>query len=44
MAIKQEAAWVRSRAKTAIVQLALWGLLPAKVAEWIIRRGGLRDA
>ena len=32
-----------SRLKAAIVNLALWGLLPMAVAEWIIHRGGLRD-
>ena len=32
----------RQRAKRAIVALALWGLVPVKLAEWIIRRGGLR--
>lgn len=29
--------------KAVIVRLALWGVLPVKLAEWIIRRGGLRD-
>jgi hypothetical protein len=29
--------------KAAIVRLALCGLLPFKVAEWLIHRGGLRD-
>ena len=28
----------RSRIKSAIVRLALWGLLTVKLAEWIIRR------
>jgi hypothetical protein len=31
-----------SRIKAAIVRLALWGVLPVSVAEWIIQRGGLR--
>lgn len=33
---------IRSRIKAAIVRLALWGLLPPKLAEWLIQRGGLR--
>lgn len=28
--------------KAAIVRLALWGLLPVRLAEWLIQRGGLR--
>ncbi len=32
------------RIKAAIVTLALWGWVPVKVAEWLIRHGGLRDA
>lgn len=33
-----------SRLKAAIVRLALWGVLPVSLAEWLIRIGGLRDA
>lgn len=33
---------IRPRVKAAIVWLALWGVLPFKAAEWLIRRGGLR--
>ncbi len=33
---------VRQRAKRLIVALALWGLLPVLVAEWLIKHGGLR--
>jgi hypothetical protein len=33
---------IRPRAKAVIVRLALWGVLSVKVAEWLIRRGGLR--
>jgi len=29
--------------KAAIVTLALWGLLPVAVADWLINLGGLRD-
>ena len=29
------------RAKAIIITLALWGLIPVAVADWIIRRGGL---
>ncbi len=32
------------RIKAAIVTLALWGWVSVKVAEWLIRHGGLRDA
>ena len=35
---------LRSRIKALIVGAACWGILPVKLAEWIIRRGGLRDA
>lgn len=33
---------IRPRIKAAIVRLALWGLLPVRLAEWLIQRGGLR--
>jgi hypothetical protein len=33
---------IRPRAKAVIVRLALWGVLPVKMAEWLIRRWGLR--
>lgn len=33
---------IRPRIKAGIVRLALWGLLPVKLAEWLIQRGGLR--
>ncbi|MEJ1382028.1 MAG: hypothetical protein RPU52_06260 [Candidatus Sedimenticola sp. (ex Thyasira tokunagai)] len=33
-----------ARIKAAIVTLALWGLLPVAVVDWIIHRGGLCDA
>lgn len=33
---------LRPHIKAAIVRLALWGVLPAAVAEWLIQRGGLR--
>lgn len=32
-----------ARIKAAIVTLALWGLLPVTVADWLIYLGGLRD-
>ncbi len=35
---------IRTRIKAGIVRLALWGLLPIPVADWIIQHGGLRDA
>jgi hypothetical protein len=34
----------RVRAKSLIVRAALWGVLPGEIADWLIRRGGLRDA
>lgn len=35
---------IRSQLKAAIVALALWGLLPAGLATWLIQRGGLKNA
>ncbi len=35
---------IRSAAKGTIVTLALHGLLPYRLAGWLIQRGGLRDA
>lgn len=32
-----------ARIKAVIVALALWGLLPVAVADWLINLGGLRD-
>jgi hypothetical protein len=32
-----------ARIKAVIVKLALWGLLPVTVADWLIHWGGLRD-
>jgi len=32
-----------SRIKTLIVSLAVWDLIPYRVADWLIRRGGLRN-
>jgi hypothetical protein len=33
---------VRRWTKSSIIKLALWGLLPIKLANWLIQRGGLR--
>ena len=33
---------LRSRIKAIIINLALWGLIPAALATWLIQRGGLR--
>lgn len=33
---------IRRRIKAAIVRLALWGVLPVAVAEWLIHRGVMR--
>lgn len=32
----------KARIKAIIVGAACWGVLPVKLAEWLIRRGGLR--
>ena len=32
-----------ARIKAIIFALALWGLLPVAVADWLINLGGLRD-
>ena len=34
----------RGACKSAVLTLALWGLLPYRAAEWIIRRFRLRGA
>lgn len=33
-----------AKVKNIIVQCALWGLIPASFATWLIQRGGLKDA
>ena len=35
---------IRATVKTVIVRLALWGLPPAGVAQWLINILGLRGA
>lgn len=35
---------IKTRLKALIVGAACWGLLPVKLADWIICRGGMRDA
>ena len=35
---------LKQRTKALIVGLALWGLLPIKAADWLIQRGGMRNA
>jgi hypothetical protein len=35
---------IRASVKALIVRLALWGVIPARLATWLIRVGGLRDA
>lgn len=35
---------IHSGIKAAIVRLAVWGLVPAGFAAWLIQRGGLKDA
>jgi len=35
---------IASRIKATVVTLALWGILPIRLADWIINQGGLHDA
>ena len=35
---------IHSSIKVTIVRLAVWGLIPASFATWLIQRGGLEDA
>jgi len=35
---------IHSGIKAAIVRLAVWGVIPASFATWLIQRGGLKDA
>lgn len=35
---------MRTDIKRVIVRLAVWGLIPADFATWLIQRGGLNDA
>lgn len=35
---------MRTHIKRVIVRLAVWGLIPADFATWLIHRGGLNDA
>lgn len=35
---------IRSRLKGLIVRLALWGILPVGLAQWLVQHGGMRDA
>lgn len=32
----------RGAIKAAIVTLAVWGVIPARLASWLIQRGGLK--
>lgn len=41
---KQNPSRIRSSIKVVVVRLALWGLIPANLASWMIQRRGLRDA
>jgi hypothetical protein len=34
---------IASRVKALVVTLALWRVLPVRLAEWIIIKGGLRN-
>ncbi len=35
---------IKAAIKAAIVRLAVWGVIPAGFATWLIQRGGLKDA
>lgn len=36
--------YIRSAVKTLIVNLALWRVIPGRLATWLIQRGGLKHA
>jgi hypothetical protein len=40
----RNATLIRGSLKAAIVRLAVWGLIPARFASWLIQCGGLNDA
>jgi hypothetical protein len=40
----EKGAAMKAQFKAMIVRLALWGLIPAGFATWLIKRGGLKDA
>lgn len=35
---------MKSKIKSAITGLAIWGVIPAGLATWLIQHGGLKDA
>ena len=35
---------MKSVIKNAITGLAVWGVIPAGLATWLMKRGGLKDA
>ncbi|MDA8093177.1 MAG: hypothetical protein M0T84_04565 [Betaproteobacteria bacterium] len=35
---------IRTRATGVIVRIAVWGLIPGSLADWLTQRGGLRHA
>lgn len=40
---RRERRTLRSYLKTAVVRLALWGMIPIRLADWLIQRRGMRD-
>jgi hypothetical protein len=40
----ERGAAMKAQFKEMIVRLAVWGLIPAGFATWLIQRGGLKDA
>jgi hypothetical protein len=40
----ERGAAMKAQFKKMIVRLAVWGLIPAGLATWLIQRGGLIDA
>jgi len=40
----ERGAAMKAKFKGMIVRLAVWGLIPASFATWLIQRGGLKDA
>jgi hypothetical protein len=40
----ERGAAMKAQFKEMIVRLAVWGLIPASFATWLIQRGGQKDA
>lgn len=40
--LKSNRTTTRGRIKTFIVRSALWGLIPLRLGDWLVQRGGFR--